>query len=125
MPATTVALPRPLVALAALNGFIAISAGAFGAHGESDLRLKALLQTGSQYQLASAALGLGLLAMAAHGLKGARLSAGLILIGGLVFGLSLDLIVASGVNLFGAITPLGGLAMLAGFAWLGVAALRR
>ncbi len=125
MPSPTAAPPRPLVALAALNGFLAVAGGAFGAHGQSDPRLKALLQTGAQYELAAAAIGLGIAALAAQNLKGAGLSAWLVLTGGLVFGVSLDLIVASGLNMFGAVTPLGGLLMLAGFAWLGVCALRR
>ena len=44
--------------------------------------------------------------------------------GGLVFGASLDGIVVTGIRALGAITPIGGLLMLAGFAWLGIDALR-
>jgi uncharacterized membrane protein YgdD (TMEM256/DUF423 family) len=117
--------PRYRIALAALNGFLAIAGGAFGAHAMSDPRLKALLQTAAQYELASAAVGLGVLALAVQGMKGARLSATLILVGGLIFGASIDLIVITGQNLFGAVTPIGGLAMLAGFGWLAISALRR
>ena len=113
---------RHLTALAGLNGFLAVAAGAFGAHGVGDEAARTLLRTGAQYQLASTAIALALIAQLT--LKGARLSAGLLLAGGLIFGISLDAIVVTGVRAFGAITPLGGALMLSGFAWLSISALR-
>jgi uncharacterized membrane protein YgdD (TMEM256/DUF423 family) len=116
------AASRLLILLAALDGFAAVAGGAFGAHGVHDETARALLRTGAEYQLAASATGLALLAQ--RDLSGARLAAALVLAGGLVFGLSLDGIVVTGVRMLGAVTPVGGLLMLAGFAWLGVSALR-
>ena len=42
---------RALVAAAAASGFLAVSAGAFGAHGVVEPQAKALLETGAHYQL--------------------------------------------------------------------------
>ena len=113
---------RFLTALAGLNGFLAVAAGAFGAHAATDEAARMLLRTGAQYQLAAAAAALAILALSR--LKGAALSAGLLLAGGLIFGLSLDAIVITGIRTFGAITPVGGVLMLAGFGWLAISALR-
>ena len=113
---------RHLTALAGLNGFLAVAAGAFGAHAVGDEAARALLRTAAQYQLATAAIALALIAQ--RTLKGAQLSAALLLAGGLIFGVSLDAIVITGVRTFGAITPLGGVLMLSGFAWLSISALR-
>jgi uncharacterized membrane protein YgdD (TMEM256/DUF423 family) len=114
--------PRLLTLLAAVDGFAAVAGGAFGAHGVRDEAARALLRTGAEYQLAAAAVGLAVLALAP--VHGNRTAALLVLTGGLVFGASLDGIVVTGVRALGAITPIGGLLMLAGFAWLGVGALR-
>jgi uncharacterized membrane protein YgdD (TMEM256/DUF423 family) len=113
--------PRLLMMLAGLNGFLAVAAGAFGAHAVSDAAIKALLHTGASYELAAAAVGIGLLALRDTG--GARTSAGLVLAGGFIFGTSLYALAFSGVRLFGAVTPIGGVLMLAGFGWLTVSAL--
>jgi uncharacterized membrane protein YgdD (TMEM256/DUF423 family) len=114
--------PRLLTLLAAVDGFAAVAGGAFGAHGVRDEAARALLHTAAEYQLAAAAVGLAVLALAP--VRGSRTAALLVLTGGLVFGASLDGIVVTGVRALGAITPIGGLLMLAGFAWLGVGALR-
>ena len=113
--------PRLLIMLAGLNGFLAVAAGAFGAHGVSDPATKALLHTGASYQLAAAAVGIGLIAL--RDAAGARTSAALVLAGGCIFGTSLYALAFSGVRLFGAVTPIGGVLMLAGFGWLTVRAL--
>ena len=116
-----IAPPKLLISLSGLNGVLAISAGAFGAHAVGDLAVKALLHTGAAYQLAAAAVGIGLLAL--REAAGARTAAALILSGGFVFGTSLYALAFSGVRLFGAVTPIGGVLMLAGFGWLTVRAL--
>jgi uncharacterized membrane protein YgdD (TMEM256/DUF423 family) len=94
---------------------LGIAAGAFGAHA-----LKASLppdmlevwQTGASYQLWNA---LGLLALAA--LPGRlRLPALLIAVGVVLFSGSLYLLALSGVRMFGAVTPVGGVLMIAGWA---------
>ncbi len=111
-----------LTLLAAVDGFAAVAGGAFGAHGVHDEAARALLRTAAEYQLAAAAAGLAVLALIPR--RDGQTAALLLLAGGLVFGTSLDGIVLTGLRALGAITPVGGGLMLAGFAWLGVGALR-
>ena len=115
---------RIWLTLAAIDGFMAVAAGAFGAHGVSDPQTKALLQTGAQYQGVHAAAALACFALAPT-LGGATGWAGALFgLGGLVFGGSLDLLALTGVKLWGAVTPLGGLMLLAGWALLAIGAAR-
>jgi uncharacterized membrane protein YgdD (TMEM256/DUF423 family) len=89
---------------------MAVAAGAFGAHGVSDPHVKSLLQTGAQYQAIHAVA-----ALACYGvLRG--LPGWLFGLGALVFGVSLYALAFSGVKVLGAITPIGGVLMLAGWA---------
>ncbi len=105
----------------------AVALGAFGAHALEPLltpeRL-ATFETGVLYQLVH---GLGLLAVAAldGGSGRLRLPAALLLGGAAVFCLSLYLLVATGVGAFGATAPLGGSAMIVGWAALAVVIARR
>jgi uncharacterized membrane protein YgdD (TMEM256/DUF423 family) len=109
---------RPWLALAALNGLIAVCAGAFGAHGVSDPQVKALLRTGAEYELAHAVAGLAcFMLMRAMALQ-AGIAGWLFGLGALVFGGSLYLLALTGVKLWGAVTPVGGLLMIAGWAVL-------
>ncbi len=116
---------RTLLALAALNGFLAVAAGAFGAHAAADPQVREWLRTGAQYQGLHAAAGLAALALARELGRPALWAAGLFGAGALVFGLSLDALAITGVRAWGAVTPLGGLLLLAGWATLGWATLRR
>jgi len=109
-------------------GFLGVAAGAFGAHalrGKLEPRDLEIFETAVRYQLVHA-LALGLVA----GLGGLRASAALNAAGGaftagvLIFSGSLYLLVLTQTRWLGAITPLGGLALLAGWIALGVHALR-
>jgi uncharacterized membrane protein YgdD (TMEM256/DUF423 family) len=116
-------MDRVFLSLAALSAFLAVAAGAFGAHALRD-RLSAdmlqVFQTGVTYQMYHA---LGLLAV---GMLMARLStdgspwltaAGWLFVAGTVlFSGSLYALALSGTTWLGAITPLGGVAFLLG--WL-------
>lgn len=113
------------IALGALYCAIAVLAGAFGAHGLKErLEPSALAQweTAARYLMYG---GLGLLAMALVAPKldtslngpAASLAVGALIFAGTVFGLALG-----SPRWFGAITPLGGLGMIVGFAWLAVLA---
>jgi uncharacterized membrane protein YgdD (TMEM256/DUF423 family) len=119
--------PRFFVGAGAVSGFIAVAAGAFGAHGlKSRLPadLLAVFETGVRYHLAHAlALVLvGIIAETRGSLAGA---AGFgFLAGTVLFSGSLYLLALTGVRWLGAITPLGGLAFLAGWALLAAAAFR-
>jgi uncharacterized membrane protein YgdD (TMEM256/DUF423 family) len=117
------ARPRRLPALAAACGFLAVAAGAFGAHAVQDPMAKNLLHTGAEYGLVHALAVFAALSLEPRGGRGARLAAWLFLAGAGVFQVSLYLLALSGLRWLGAITPLGGLAMLAGWLVLAGAAL--
>jgi uncharacterized membrane protein YgdD (TMEM256/DUF423 family) len=115
---------KSLVAAGAINAGIAVAAGAFAAHGLRDrLEARALevFETGARYQMYHA---LAMLLCAVIATSAAR-NAGWIFQGGIVvFSGSLYALALSDVKLLGAITPIGGLAFLVGWAWLAISALR-
>lgn len=119
----TTARPRALPALAAACGFLAVAAGAFGAHGVQDPMAKDILRTGAAYGLVHALAVFAALSFEPQGGRAARIAAWLFAVGGGVFSISLYLLALAGVRWLGAITPLGGLAMLAGWLTLAYAAL--
>lgn len=100
-----------VIGWAALSAALAVIAGAFGAHGASG-RAVEWLRTGSGYQLAHA---VGALAVAGrHRRAAAWLLAGAGLFAGTLY------LMALGAPLWlGAVTPVGGLAMIG--AWIGLA----
>ncbi|MBA3451894.1 MAG: DUF423 domain-containing protein [Deltaproteobacteria bacterium] len=108
----------PLIALGALNGAIAVAAGAFGAHGlreRLEPRALEIFETAARYQMfhALAIVLCGLIAT-----RGATTAGWLFQAGILVFSGSLYALALTDVKSLGAITPLGGLAFLAGWLWL-------
>ena len=121
-------MDRAFFALGALSGLLAVGAGAFGAHALRE-RLSpdmlAVFETSARYQMYHA---LALLAAAwavGRWPGGATLAAGWLFVAGtVVFCGSLYLLALTGHRWLGAITPLGGLAFLAGWAALAWAALR-
>ena len=100
-----------IVILAALSGAMAVAAGAFGAHGASGAAAE-WLKTGGQYQLVHAVAALVAVQMSA------RAPAWLFVVGGLVFAGSLYLMALGLPKWLGAITPVGGVLMIAGWLWL-------
>ena len=116
-----------LAALGAINALIAVAAGAFGAHALKE-RLDAhrleVFETAARYQMYHA---LGLLAAAWLAGRGLALAGtgGWVMQGGIVvFSGSLYALALSGVTWLGAITPLGGLAMMIGWVMIAIAAWR-
>jgi uncharacterized membrane protein YgdD (TMEM256/DUF423 family) len=112
--------------MAALVGFIAVAGGAFGAHGlRSIVDAQALgwWETGARYALGHAA-ALAAVAWLADRAPGRAVTvAGLAFCAGvLVFTGSLWTMTLTGARWLGAVTPLGGAAMLVGWVSLGVAA---
>jgi uncharacterized membrane protein YgdD (TMEM256/DUF423 family) len=114
---------RLLPAFAGLSGFLAVCAGAFGAHGASNPWARDLLQTGGHYQLVHALAALACWIASRQGLPRAVLSAWLFLGGALIFSGSLYLMAFGAPRILGAVTPIGGLALLSGWANLTIAAL--
>ena len=100
---------RALVRLAALSGAAAVIAGAFGAHGASG-KAAEWLRTGGNYELAHA-----LAAILAVQLR-ARLAAGALLGGSVLFAATLYLMALGWPHWLGAVTPVGGMGMIVG--WL-------
>lgn len=115
--------------LGAVFGFLGVAAGAFGAHALRDTlppdRLQ-VFETGARYQLIHA---LALIAVALaldRAASGALTAAGwLLVLGQVIFAGSLYALALSGVRLWGAVTPLGGLCYLAGWILLAIAFAKR
>jgi uncharacterized membrane protein YgdD (TMEM256/DUF423 family) len=114
--------------LGATWGFLAVAIGAFGAHGLKE-RLESLgqtanFQTASHYQMycALALLAVGLLAIHGRSSTALTVAGWSFLLGSLIFSGSLYILAATGLKWLGAITPLGGLLILAGWAALLVVA---
>jgi len=115
--------------LGSINGFLAVALGAFAAHGLRNTLSPELLntfQTGVQYHMyhALALLGVGLLALYYPAQSTVRLSGWLFVLGIVLFSGSLYVLALSGIRWLGAITPLGGVAFLAGWTLLAWSMLR-
>lgn len=116
---------NPWFAVAAINGFIAVAAGAFAAHGlQSRLDAHALqnFETAARYQMYHA-LAMALAALATRSSTG-NLACLLFLAGIVLFSGSLYLLALTGARGLGVVTPFGGAAFLAGWAALAWAALK-
>lgn len=113
---------KAFVALGCALAFLGVALGAFGAHVLRDRVAPAdleIFETGVRYQIYHA------LALLASGWAAARwpgtatsASGWLFAAGVVVFSGSLYLLVVTGARWLGAVTPLGGLAFLAGWAAL-------
>ena len=107
-----------LFRIAAVLCFVAVALGAFGAHA-----LKASLQTSGMLDAWNKAVlyhflhAIALMALALHGAEN-RAAWFLLLAGILLFSGSLYLMALTNVRGLGAITPVGGLCFLVGWAWL-------
>ena len=109
---------NPIVLLAALSGALAVAAGAFGAHGASGPAVD-WLKTGAQYQLLHAVAALAILRLDAKG------PATLFLAGAAIFAGSLYLMALGLPRWLGAVTPIGGVLLIAGWLWLAWGGARR
>lgn len=117
------------VKVGAIAAFLAVAIGAFGAHG-LESRISAhemeVYRTGVLYQMFHA-LGILLIAVLSDKLSSRRLTlwaCGLLTAGIVLFSGSLYALAVSGIGMLGAITPLGGVAFLAGWICLALAARR-
>jgi uncharacterized membrane protein YgdD (TMEM256/DUF423 family) len=107
----------------AVSAFIAVAAGAFGAHAlkaRLEPELLAVFETGARYQMYHA-IALFFAAYASGGEEDCRFGrwAGwAFLLGTILFSGSLYALALSGIRMFGAVTPFGGVAFLAGWIFL-------
>ena len=119
---------RGFLMLAAFFGFTGVGLGAFAAHVLKNLlsaEYLAIFHTGVTYQLIHtlALLGVALLATQMPGRLVTWAGASFV-IGILLFSGSLYVLTLTGVSKLGIVTPFGGLAFLAGWLCLGLAAWR-
>lgn len=96
---------------AALAGAIAVMAGAFGAHGVEG-KAAEWLRTGAQYQLVHAVAALLAMRLEARG------PGWLFVAGGAIFALTLYAMAVGAPRWLGAVTPIGGALLIAGWLWL-------
>jgi uncharacterized membrane protein YgdD (TMEM256/DUF423 family) len=118
----------PWLAIAAINGLLAVASGAFAAHGlqgRLDAHALGLFETGARYHMYHA-LAIGLAAFAIRdAAAGAATVASAFFIGGiLLFCGSLYLLALTGMKGFAFVTPFGGVCFLIGWGALALAATR-
>jgi len=116
-------MAKLFITLASLSGMLAVVFGAFGAHalkGKLDDQALKVFETAVQYHFyhTFALLVVGVIALNQPQTVLLKSSGWLFVIGILVFSGSLYFLSLTGVRWLGAITPLGGLALIAGWACL-------
>ena len=115
------------VRIGAVLGGLGVIAGAFGAHGlreYMDERARDVFETAARYQMyhALALLAVGLLGMLGRGGTSLTIAGWSFLIGTLIFSGTLYGLSLSGIRWLGALTPIGGVALIVGWLALAVAA---
>lgn len=113
------------LAVSGASGFLAVALGAFGAHGlqarlaevADGAKRLSWWQTAAQYHVAHA-LALGLVALLVAQAPRARYAGVAFVLGTLLFSGSLYAMALGGPRWLGAVTPLGGLGFLTGWAIL-------
>jgi len=113
------------LAIAAINGFLAVAAGAFAAHGlraRLDAHAAEIFETGARYQMYHA-LAMSLAALAMREAR-AQIAAWFFLAGIVLFSGSLYALALTGERAYAFVTPFGGLSLLIGWAALAWTALR-
>jgi uncharacterized membrane protein YgdD (TMEM256/DUF423 family) len=122
-------MDRTFLLAGAVAGLVAVAFGAFGAHGlrgRLTPEMLAVFETGVRYHMYHAlALLLVATLIPRPGIGDGRaiVAAGWLFVAGIVlFSGSLYLLAVTGVTVLGAITPIGGVAFLAGWALLAFAA---
>jgi len=108
-------MDRNWLGIAAINGALAVMAGAFAAHGlKAHLSTDSLavFETGARYHMYHA-LAMGLAALVPARRASVAFMGGIVLFSG-----SLYLLALTAIPILGAVTPLGGLCFIAGWALL-------
>tara|TARA_B110000014_G_C20109616_1_gene584272 strand:- start:427 stop:819 length:393 start_codon:yes stop_codon:yes gene_type:complete len=113
------------IGIGAFMGLISVVLGALGAHilkGHLDAEALDIFETGARFQMYHAVILIitGLI----YSIWGSKLlivSGGLFLIGTLIFSGSLYALALSDIKILGAIAPIGGLSLMAGWAFLIIA----
>ena len=125
---------RGLMIAGGILGGLGVILGAWGAHGLEDVLVKwypdevskklANWQTAVAYQMYHAVALVALGGSSGDGKKGKFAAGTCWILGVLIFSGMLYALVLSNVKILGAIVPVGGVAMIGGWAWLAIAAIR-
>ena len=116
-------MPRTFLMLGAINAFLCVAFGAFGAHGlkqRLSVDMLAVYQTGVQYHFyhALGLIAVGLVLLHLPKSRPVVLSGWLMLTGIVLFSISLYALSLTGIRGLGIITPFGGVAFLSAWALL-------
>jgi len=115
---------RLWLAIAGLDGAVSVIAGALAAHLADDAKTAELLRTGALYGMVHAAALLGVVGLGARRLAvrvaGWSFAAGIVL-----FSFSLFALAAGAPRWLGWVTPVGGVALIVGWAALAAIAVHR
>ena len=119
-------MAKVFITLASFSGLLAVAFGAFGAHAlknRLDDYAMGVFQTAVQYHFyhSLALLAVGVIALNYPHVALLRSSGWLFTLGIVVFSGSLYLLSLTGLRWLGAVTPIGGLAFIAGWACLAAA----
>jgi uncharacterized membrane protein YgdD (TMEM256/DUF423 family) len=119
-------MAKVFITLASLSGMLAVAFGAFGAHAlknRLDDYAMGVFQTAVQYHFyhSLALLAVGIIALNYPQAALLRSSGWLFTLGIVVFSGSLYMLSFSGLRWLGAVTPIGGLAFIAGWGCLAAA----
>jgi uncharacterized membrane protein YgdD (TMEM256/DUF423 family) len=104
--------------LAAISGLVSVAVGAFAAHGVSDPKAAEWLRLGAQYELAHALATFACAVVIMLGGARARFAPAFFLSGTVVFCGSLYAMALGAPRILGAVTPIGGVLFLLGWALL-------
>ena len=113
---------RNWMTLAAIGGLVAVAVGAFAAHGVADPGAKELLKTGATYGFMHTLATFACATFMQVGARRARFAPAFFLTGVVLFSGSLYALAFGAPRWVGAVTPIGGLSFLAGWAVLAWAA---
>jgi uncharacterized membrane protein YgdD (TMEM256/DUF423 family) len=117
-----------LFIVGAFMGFLAVAAGAFGAHAlkqKLEPEMLSVFEVGARYHIYHA-LAICLTALAISIIPGQLMPVAgwLFFAGSIIFSGSLYLLALTGVKILGAITPIGGILLLAGWLSFAIAAFK-
>lgn len=113
---------RTWMTVAALSGFVSVAVGAFAAHRISDPQAKDWLKTGASYEFMHSMATFACATFMQIGARRARLAPAFFLSGQVFFCGSLYAMALGGPRILGAVTPIGGVLFLIGWAVLAWAA---
>jgi uncharacterized membrane protein YgdD (TMEM256/DUF423 family) len=109
---------RVWLTFAALLGFLCVAGGAFAAHGLADAQAQGWMRTAAEYGFVHVLASLIVPALVRSGATRARLAPPLFLCGAAIFSGTLAAMALGAPRWLGAVTPIGGLLLLAGWAIL-------